>query len=415
MSAPANMAGIPHYHAYSGPALFSEGFRPFFLLAAVWAAVAVPLWLAIFSGVSQVPNALSPALWHGHEMVYGYASAVVAGFLLTAIPNWTGRMPLQGSPLILLVVLWIVGRVAELSSAWIGPGAAAALDLAFPVAFLAAVGREIVAARNRRNLPMLLALALLLAGNVLVHLEALRIAPTGEVGLRLGVATLLMLISLVGGRIIPSFTRNWLMKQSPNVPMPVTPGPLDLIVLTTTGVALVAWVALPASLVSPWLALTAGLLQAARLARWGGHRVLREPLLWVLHLGYAWVAIGFLLQAASALFAVLPPTAALHAFTAGAIGIMPLAVMTRATLGHTSRQLHVGIATATVYGLVTVAALARVGAFAAGTEYLQVLIFSGEAWCLAFALFLAIYVKALIRPPYRGQPLGDQSPGRANN
>src|SRR6185437_2106970 len=209
------MAAIPRYRAHQGLALLSAGFRPFFLLAALWAAVAIPLWLALFAGAPAVPTALAPAVWHAHEMVCGYAAATVAGFLLTAIPNWTGRMPLQGAPLAALALLWAAGRIGVLLSGIWGPVAAAALDLAFPVVFLGAIAREIAAGHNWRNLPMVGALSLLLIGNLLVHLGALGIAQTAALGNRLGIATLVMLITFIGGRIVPSFTRNWLVREQP--------------------------------------------------------------------------------------------------------------------------------------------------------------------------------------------------------
>lgn len=294
------MTAIPRYRAQSGAAILSAGFRPFFLAAAGWAALAVPLWLMLFSGEAAIPSALPPAVWHVHEMVFGYGAAVVAGFLLTAIPNWTGRMPLQGVPLALLVLLWGVGRLAVLSSAGIGVETAAVLDLAFPLTFLAVVAREILAGHNWRNLPMLAALALLLLGNLLVHLDALELIPTAQLGDRLGVATLLMLISFVGGRIVPSFTRNWLAKQHPEISPPAPFAVFDRVVLATTAAALTLWVAAPESAAAYWFELAAGLALAMRLARWRGQATLREPLLWVLHLGYGWLALGLLLLALDA-------------------------------------------------------------------------------------------------------------------
>src|SRR5579885_1571050 len=231
---------IPRYRQYEGPAVFSAGFRPFFLLGAAWAAIAVPLWLLAFAGQSDLPTQLAPAAWHVHEMVFGYGAAIVAGFLLTAIPNWTGRLPLQGRPLAALVLLWMAGRAAVLSATDIGALAAALVDLAFPLIFLAVVAREILAGKNWRNLPMLGALALLLTGNALVHLDALGLADSAPLGSRTGLATLLMLIALVGGRIIPSFTRNWMAKMRPDVPPPAPAGPLDLAALSVTGLALAA-------------------------------------------------------------------------------------------------------------------------------------------------------------------------------
>lgn len=271
------VAAIPRYRPQTGPVVLSAGFRPFFLLASFWASLAIPIWLAFFTGHGQVPTALSPVVWHVHEMIFGFGAATVAGFLLTAIPNWTGRMPLQGGPLAFLVLLWAVGRVAVLVSAKIGPDAAAALDLAFPVVFLGAVGREIFAGRNWRNLPMLGALALLLLGNLLVHLESVGVASTAELGNRLGVATLLMLISFVGGRIVPSFTRNWLTKQRPDVSPPSSFDLVDRAALAITALALATWVIAPEARVAPWVELAAGLAISLGSAPW-----LRLAFAWLL-------------------------------------------------------------------------------------------------------------------------------------
>ena len=188
------MTAIPRYRAHAGPVILSAGFRPFFLAASVWAAAAIPFWLAAYASGLILPTQVAPSVWHAHEMVFGFATATVAGFLLTAIPNWTGRMPLQGGPLLLLVLLWAAGRVAILFSVEIGPPAAAAADLAFPAVFLGVVAREILAGRNWRNLPMVGALSMLLVGNLLVHLEALGLAETAALGNRLGIMTLLLLM-----------------------------------------------------------------------------------------------------------------------------------------------------------------------------------------------------------------------------
>jgi len=397
------MAAIPRYRPQTGPVVLSAGFRPFFLAASLWASLVIPIWLAFFSGHGQVPTALSPVVWHVHEMIFGFGAATVAGFLLTAIPNWTGRMPLQGGPLAFLVLLWAVGRVAVLVSAKIGPDAAAALDLAFPVVFLSAIGREIFAGRNWRNLPMLGALALLLLGNLLVHLEPVGIAGTADLGNRIGVATLLVLISFVGGRIVPSFTRNWLTKQRPEISAPASFNRVDRAVLAITALALATWVVVPEARAAPWVELAAGLALGVRLARWRGRATLREPLLWILHLGYGWLSLGFLLLAFNGLVAVLPQTTALHALTAGAIGTMTLAVMTRASLGHTGRPLTAGPGTTTIYVLVTLAAILRLLAPLDGAAYMLMLTLAGAAWSSAFGLFALLYARSLMRPRVKAE------------
>ena len=392
------MTAIPRYRRHAGPVILSAGFRPFFLAAALWAALAIPLWLIVYAGSGVVPSAMPALIWHVHEMVFGYAAATVAGFLLTAIPNWTGRMPLQGGPLALLVALWLIGRLGVFFSATIGAPLAALVDLAFPAAFLAVVAREILAGKNWRNLPMLLALSLLLIGNLLVHLEVLDIADTAALGNRIGLVTLFLLISLVGGRIIPSFTRNWLTKTRPDVPPPAPEGPFDFAVLAVTALALALWVALPDATVTAYAALIAAIAAAARLWRWRGYATLREPLLFILHVGYFWIVLGLLLLGLNGIFGFLPPSAALHALTAGGVGTMTLAVMTRASLGHTGRPLTAGPGTNTIYLLITLAAVLRVLAPLAGDAMLSVLDLAGAAWALAFGLFAVLYGSALAQP-----------------
>lgn len=354
--------------------------------------------IAFIAGAAELPTAFPPNVWHAHEMAFGYGEAVVAGFLLTAIPNWTGRLPLQGGSLAVLVLLWFCGRLAVLFSSMIGLQASAIGDLAFPAVFLAVVAREIVTGRNWRNLPMVGALALLLIGNALTHADAVGLSSASEVGNRLGVATLLMLVSLIGGRIVPSFTRNWLVKQAPNTATPAQFDYVDRIALVTTVVALLAWALTPEGALTPWLELAAGGALAARLARWQGERTLAEPLLWVLHLAYGWLSIGLLLLGLNGVTPLLPPTAALHALTVGAIGTMTLAVMTRATLGHTGRALVAGPRTTAIYAMITLAALLRLMAPLLGSHYVLALSLSAVTWCGAFGGFVLFYFRPLTRP-----------------
>ena len=285
-----------------------------------------------------------------------------------------------------------------LASGLLGAPAAALGDLLFPLTFLGVVAREIVAGRNWRNLPMVAALTLLAAGNVLVHLEALGLAATAALGNRLGLATLLMLIALVGGRIIPSFTHNWLAKRRPRGAMPAPFGPVDRAALALTAVALALWVAAPDAPPAAWAALAAGLALALRLARWRGHAAAAEPLVLILHLGYGWLALGFVLPGLDGIRPVLPQTAALHALTVGAVGTMTLAAMTRASLGHTGRPLAAGPGTTTIYALITAAAVLRIAAPLAGAAELHVLWLAGAAWSGAFGLFFVLYFGPLAAP-----------------
>ena len=207
------MAPIPRLRTYAGPALLSYGFRPFFLFGSIYSGIAVLVWLPMFYRDLSVSTAFLPRDWHAHEMLYGYVAAVVAGFLLTAIPNWTGRLPIQGVPLLLLVAVWAAGRVAVMSSALIGWLAAAIIDVAFLALVAAAATREILAGRNWGNLKVLVLLAVLVAGNVAFHVEA-HYWGAAEYSIRLGLVATIMLLMTIGGRLVPSFTRNWLVRES---------------------------------------------------------------------------------------------------------------------------------------------------------------------------------------------------------
>jgi uncharacterized protein involved in response to NO len=365
-------------------ALLSAGFRPFFLLAAVWAALAVPVWLAAYAHGYTLRGSLPAVVWHAHEMVYGFGLAAVTGFLLTAIPNWTGRLPLRGAPLGALVALWIAGRIALFTPApWI--------ELAFPLALIVVVAREVAAARNFHNLPVVAVLGLFFVGDLLVHLHALDLAYTAALGNRVGVALLLLLIALIGGRIIPSFTRNWLAKTRPAGRMPAAHSALDWGCLFLGLCGLAAWVVAPDSPVSFGLEIAGGLALGLRLARWCGLVTVREPLLFVLHAGYGWLASGLAFAGANGFFGWMPAGAPLHALTVGAIGAMTLAVMTRASLGHTGRVLTAGAGTVAIYILVSLAAVLRVSAQTPTMTSL-----AGLAWSAAFALFAILYGPLLV-------------------
>lgn len=273
----------------------------------------------------------------------------------------------------------------------------------FPVAFLCVVAREVVAGRNWRNLPILGALSLLLAGNLLVHLDALGIADTADIGNRIGVATLLMLISLVGGRIIPSFTRNRLTKNRADVSPPHPEGRLDHAVLGLTVLALFAWTVAPEAVVTAWSTIIAGSAIGLRMSRWQGHRTTREPLLLILHDGYGWLVIGLVPLGLSELLDV---TAALHALTVGAIGTMTLAVMPRASLGHTGRPLVASWGTQAIYVLVTLAALLRVLSPLTCTQMVLMLWAAGASWSAAFGLFAILYGRVLAQPSVTGRDAG---------
>ncbi len=381
--------------AFTGPALLSYGFRPFFLFGALWAALAVALWLPMLSGHITLPSAFGPIEWHVHELVYGYVPAIVAGFLLTAVPNWTGRLPVVGTRLAILFGIWVVGRLAVSVSLWIGAAFAAVIDLAFLAAVVAVAAREIVAGNNTRNLKVLAGVVLLLIGNALFHLEAVAGIGNGE-GIRLGIGAAVLLIMLIGGRIIPSFTRNWLARLGPGH-LPVPFGRFDMAVLAASGVALISWVIVPDTLVTAGLAFLAAILNTARLTRWAGERTAAEPLVLILHIAYAFIPIGFVLLALGIFQpGLVAPTGALHGWTVGAIGVMTLAVMTRASLGHTGRQLTASRPVQLIYLAAIIAALTRIAA-AFDVMREPMLHLSATAWVAAFGGFVIVYAPLLMR------------------
>lgn len=384
---------------YRGPAILSFGFRPFFLFGAAWAAFVMTLWPAVLAGTIALPTAFDPVRWHAHELVYGYVPAVIAGFLLTAVPNWTGRLPVAGGRLLVLFALWGAGRVAVMLSAITGAAAAAAVDLLFLTALGATVTREIVAGKSIQNLKVLVVLAVLLAGNAVSHVELL-MSLRGGYGIRLGVAAIVMLILLIGGRIIPSFTRDWLVRRGPGrLPQPF--GRFDIVAVAIAGAALLLWVAAPGLRITASCSLAAAIVHFWRLARWAGERTRAEPLVTILHVGYAFVPAGFALLA----FAIVRPdiineTGAMHAWTAGAIGTMTLAVMTRASLGHTGQPLTADIAVQLIYAAILISGIARIAA-GFGIAYQPMLYVSVAAWVVAFAGFAAVFGPLLSRPRSR--------------
>jgi uncharacterized protein involved in response to NO len=378
------MSPIPRLRDYRGPALFSYGFRPFFLLGAIQGGLAVLAWLPIFSGELAISTAFGPIDWHVHEMLYGFLPAVVVGFLLTAIPNWTGRLPLQGTPLIVMVLVWFAGRLAVTVSAHIGWLAAGVIDTSFLALAVGATAREVVAGKNWRNLRVVGLVALLLAGNIAFHIEA-HFDGAAEYSARAGIAVIVLLISLIGGRIVPSFTRNWLARENPGR-LPAPFGKLDGAIILLSAAALALWIVQPAGNPAAIVLITAGILQVARLARWAGDRTWRDRLALILHVGYAFVPLGFLLAGAAAL-GLFPPNAGVHAWMVGAAGVMTLAVMTRASLGHTGSALVASPATQAVYAAAIVAAAARILASLLPDWSHGLLYLAAWAWAAAFIGF----------------------------
>lgn len=385
--------------------LFAYGFRPFFLLAGLFALFGVLTWLLAFAHgfwPAEGPGALS---WHAHEMLFAFVAAAIAGFLLTAVPNWTGRGGFGPPLLIALTLLWLAGRWAMSPLFPFGPMAAAALDLAFLPALAVLIGGRLLQAGNYRNLPILAVLLVFAAANLLIHLERTGIAAdTAQAGQMLAVNLTLLLVVLIGGRIVPSFTLSTLRRTGQAVEI-AQPRALEIACLLSVLAVLAIDLAIPGGMAAGIAAALAALLNGGRLGLWKGHRTAGDPLLWVLHVGYLWIPLGLALKAAWLLAGAGIGVNWMHALTFGGFSTMILAVMTRATLGHTGRPLRAAPATVASYVLLTLGALVRVfGPALFPAHTLPSIAAAGLLWMTAFALFLLVYGPILTGPRADGRP-----------
>jgi len=372
----------------TGPAILSYGFRPFFLGGAVWAVMAMLLWILSLTFGISVGGAYGALNWHAHEMVFGFSSAVLAGFLLTAVPNWTGRLPVSGIPLAILFAAWLIGRIVFLNPDITNLYLAVAIESLFLPMLLFICAREIIAGRQWKNLKVLIAVGVVTIANLTFHYLVMT---GGDVAManRIGVSAYVLLIMLIGGRIIPSFTRNWLNKTG-STRFPVPFNRYDGLCIVVAALACLVWVVMPESTLTAVLAIITAVLHTIRLYRWRGLSVAPEKLLLVLHVAYAFVPAGFIAIACAAL-GHLNPYSALHVMTVGVIGAMMLAVMTRATRGHTGRPLTATPTTQIAYLCIILAALLRPFAEMMPNFFHTFLAASALFWMLAFGLYVVEY------------------------
>lgn len=378
------------------------GFRPFFGLAGLHAALSVPAWVLVWLGDLPFHPALAPSQWHAHEMLFGFAAAALAGFLLTAVPNWTGQGPIRGHALLFLTAAWVAGRVAMWFSGALSPLVVAIADLAFLPLLAAFQAPAIVARSARRNGVFVVILLALFVANLAVHLEALGVVEAARWGLHLALGILVLAITLVGGRIVPAFTQSGLKAQG--IAAAIQPRPrLDVAAILSVALMVIAEAAGAPAPVVGVLAAAAALAALLRLLCWQGHRTLRVPLLWVLQLGMAWLVAGLALKSAAA-FELVPESMALHALGAGAAATMILAVMTRATLGHTGRPLVAVPGSTAAYLAVAGGALLRVLVPVFPDQVVFLTVAAGLAWSAGFAAFLWLYGGMLLNPRPDGRP-----------
>lgn len=377
-------------------ALFALGFRPFFLGAGIVSVLLIALWLAVYRGVMPLALFIPPEQWHAHEMIFGFTGAVIAGFLLTAVQNWTGIKTPRGWALAFLFLLWLAGRIAPFTG-WSAWGYAVADALFFP-AVMIAIARSILKAKQLRNLGFPIMLGMLTVSNLLVHGEWLGIGHTAAAGFTLAVYMIVLMMVVMGGRVIPSFTDNKLRTQAHRWQS------VEWMAPVTTLATLAAMLLEPVSGMTAFIAGIAAVIHAVRLAGWYTNRYWRVPLLWVLHLGYGWIVIGFALTSLAALERVAP-SLALHAFTAGAIGTLTLGMMARVALGHTGRMLEPATIIHLAFVLITLAATIRLGLpLIMPDTYALAILLSGLVWIAAFAIFVFIYAPILIQPRVDGKP-----------
>lgn len=380
--------------------LFALGFRPFFLLGGIFAVVLMALWVPGFVGGAAFNTYYGQIEWHSHEMIFGYTVAVVTGFLFTAVRNWTGKATPSGNLLVALAALWLIGRILPFVPGDFVKPFAAVVDLAFLPAVGLAIGLPLMRSGEPRNLLFLPLLAVLWLGNLLVHAEMLGFAThLARRGILLGLDVIVLLIVIMGGRVIPFFTERAL----PGAAMKRWP-PVEWLAPVTVLLFLLAELALPDSRWSASCGALAACVNAVRLAGWYTHRYWRVPLLWVLHLGYGWIVIGFALKAGAGL-GYVPPQFTIHAFTVGGIGVLTLGMMARVSLGHTARPLVVGPAMTVAFVLLNLAALGR-GLLPVFKPqwFLQLIVASGAFWVAAFLIFLFIYTPILTAPRIDGAP-----------
>lgn len=379
--------------------LLSYAFRPFFLLAGLQAILAMLLWALALHGLHWPGAPTLGADWHAHAMLAGFAGAVVAGFALTAVANWTGRPPVSGAPLAALVLAWLLGRLAMLTAGALPPAWVGAADLLFPAGLVLLLTREIVAAGNQRNLVICVILAAWTLLVLAFHLDRAGLWPGARwPALLLMTHLLLVLITLIGGRIVPNFTANWLRQHRPDITPPASRRWVELGILPLALATAISDVAAPDRPIAGVLALLLAGLHTLRLSGWRGIATRAEPLLLVLHLAYGALALGYLLLALSALAPDFPRSSAVHLLTVGAIGGMILSMMTRVTLGHTGRPLTAGPATVIAYALLAAAAITRTASPLATTLAQPLLDLSSALWIAAFLVFLFAYAPPLLLP-----------------
>jgi uncharacterized protein involved in response to NO len=381
------------------PVLFALGFRPFFLLSGLFAILSIALWVPTFVGWLPLNSYYGQIGWHSHEMIFGYTAAVIAGFLLTAVRNWTEMATPQGWSLAALTLIWCLGRILPFFPSALSAELIALVDLSFLPALAVGIGLPLVRRGDRRNLIFLALVGVFWLANLLVHLTLLGFAPNlAHQAVLLGLDLVVLLIVIMGGRVIPFFTEGAL----PGVRIKRW-SVIEWLAISSVIAFTLAELLFIDPRIAGVFAGVAAIANGIRLGGWYAHSLWRVPLLWVLHLGYSWIVVGFMLKAGSVL-AVIPPQFTVHAFSLGAIGVLTLGMMARVSLGHTGRPLKVGPGMASAFAAVNLAAVTRgLLPILHPQWFSQLVTLSGGLWLIAYAIFIVVYVPILLRPRLDGK------------
>lgn len=374
--------------------LFGLGFRVFFAMAGLSALILIVLWNAIFKGNLTIDHYFADNYWHAHEMLLGYSVAVIAGFLLTAVKNWTGKPTLTGDKLAGLALLWLYGRILPFYAGLLPNALIAAIDFAFLPVLAYQISKPIIQAKQFKNLVFVGLLLVLTLGNFLIHAEILELCPkTAWTGIQLVVGTIIIMILILAGRVFPFFVERGLHGT-----LIIRNPLLDALSIGSAFAVFAMQLGAMSGNILALTAIFAALVNSARLAGWYVQRIWYVPLLWILYIGYGWIILGFILTALSAYSWILP-SLALHAFTVGGIGVLTLGMMARVSLGHTGRALRVSNAMAIGFILINLAALLRVLLPLALSNWYNILIYASTlSWLAAFSLFMFVYAPILTSP-----------------
>ena len=380
--------------------VFALGFRAFFALAGLFALILIALWSSIFKGSIVIDNYYPNTYWHAHEMLLGYSIAVISGFLLTAVKNWTGVQTVQGAKLAGLCLLWVYGRIVPFYSELLPDTLIALVDFSFIPALAYFVAKPILKAGNLRNLFFIGLLSMMALGNALIHAEILGFTENSAwQGLELVVAIIIMMILVIAGRVFPFFTERGL-KGAMAIRNPM----LDIAAIATSALVFILLIFNVSGLFLTLSAVSAVAANFLRVSGWYVPRIWYVPLLWVLYMGYAWIMAGFVFVALSSV-SIVPPSLAIHAFTVGGIGVLTLGMMARVSLGHTGRAMKASNTIAIAFALINLAALFRVLMPALLPDwYGSFLVISTYCWLAAFSLFVVIYTPILSTARTDGQP-----------